>query len=76
MIYYWHVEREITNEEYAREIASIWNVADSGHGYVTRFTVRRQFMDRYVCQQLRCARNEARKRRGTSGSRRLLRVAS
>jgi hypothetical protein len=37
----------VTNEQYAREIASKWNVADSGHGYVTRFSVRRRFMERY-----------------------------
>jgi len=37
----------VTNEEYAAEIASKWNVAQSGAGYVTRFHVRREFMTRY-----------------------------
>ena len=35
----------VTNEQYAREIAAKWNVAASGAGYVTRFRVRRAFMD-------------------------------
>lgn len=37
----------VTNEEYAVEIASEWNVKESGAGYVTRFRVRKEFMDRY-----------------------------
>ncbi|HEX5012118.1 MAG TPA: hypothetical protein VFY71_17155 [Planctomycetota bacterium] len=37
----------VTNEEYAIEIASRWNTADSGVGYVTRFLVRRAFIERY-----------------------------
>jgi hypothetical protein len=37
----------VTNEQYAQEIASSWNVSESGRGYVTRFHVRRQFMERY-----------------------------
>lgn len=37
----------VTNEDYAAEIASKWNVRDSGVGYVTRFEVRKSFMDRY-----------------------------
>lgn len=37
----------VTNEAYACEIASKWNVAESGIGYVTRFHVRRAFMERY-----------------------------
>ncbi len=37
----------VTNEEYASEIASKWNVRDRGSGFVTRFKVRRTFMDRY-----------------------------
>jgi len=42
----------VTNEEYACEIASKWNVPESGSGFVTRFEVRRQFMDRYQIQQV------------------------
>ena len=37
----------VTNEKYAVEIASGWNVAESGAGFVTRFQVQRAFMDRY-----------------------------
>jgi hypothetical protein len=37
----------VTNEQYAIEIASTWNVKQSGYGCVTRFHVRREFMERY-----------------------------
>jgi len=37
----------VTNEEYAIEIATRWNVKDSGVGYVTRFQVKTEFMSRY-----------------------------
>ncbi len=40
----------VTNEQYATEIASRWNVDASGSGFVTRFKVRREFMDRYEIQ--------------------------
>ena len=40
----------VTNEEYAREIARKWNVPRSGAGFVTRFSVRREFVDRYEIQ--------------------------
>ena len=36
----------VTNEAYAREIAERWNVRESGAGYVTRFAVRRDFLER------------------------------
>lgn len=42
----------VTNEQYAIEIASRWNVKDDKVGYVTRFAVRRDFMDRYPIQQV------------------------
>ena len=42
----------VTNEEYAREIASKWNVAESGTVYVARFRVPRSFMDRYEIHQV------------------------
>jgi hypothetical protein len=45
----------VTNEIYAREIASKWNVAASGRGYVTRFRVRTQFMSRYAIQTVGAA---------------------
>ncbi len=37
----------VTNEQYAREITQRWNVPDKGGGYVTRFAVKKSFMDRY-----------------------------
>lgn len=40
----------VTNERYAAEIASGWNVRDSGYGAVTRFCLRTAFMDRYPIQ--------------------------
>ncbi len=42
----------VTNEAYAVEIASRWNVKDSGVGYVTKFEVKKSFMDRYPVQQV------------------------
>ena len=35
------------SEDYAIKIARDWNVPASGKGYVTRFRVRRAFLDRY-----------------------------
>ena len=42
----------VTDEDYARQIAIQWNVKGSGTGYVTRFTVRRSFIDRYQVHQV------------------------
>jgi hypothetical protein len=42
----------VTNEQYAVEIGSRWNVRDSGVGYVTRFRVRRSFMAAYEVHQV------------------------
>lgn len=42
----------VTNERYARQIARQWNIKDSGVGYVTRFMVAKEFMDRYQIQQV------------------------
>lgn len=42
----------VTNEAYAKQIATEWNVKDSGVGYVTRFAVRKSFMDRYDIQKV------------------------
>ncbi len=42
----------VTNQKYAAEIAQQWNVRDSGYGAVTRFSVRREFADRYDVQQV------------------------
>jgi hypothetical protein len=40
----------VCNEEYAIQIARDWNAPQSGIGYVTRFRVRRKFMERYPVQ--------------------------
>jgi hypothetical protein len=37
----------VTNEQYAVEIARDWNVRASGYGCVTRFAVRKSFMEIY-----------------------------
>ena len=42
----------VTNEQYAVEIARDWNVKASGVGYVTRFEVKREFMERYQVQKV------------------------
>lgn len=42
----------VTNEAYAAQIARDWNVKASGSGYVTRFRVRREFMDRYRVEKV------------------------
>ncbi len=42
----------VTNEAYAREIATQWNIKDSGVGYVTRFRVRKEFMERYPIERV------------------------
>lgn len=42
----------VTNARYATEIATGWNIRDSGVGYVTRFQVRTAFMQRYPVQQV------------------------
>ncbi len=40
----------VTNQQYAAEIAEKWNVQESGAGSVTRFRVRKAFMDRFDVQ--------------------------
>jgi hypothetical protein len=40
----------VLTEEYAIKIARDWNVKASGAGYVTRFSVRRSFLNRYEVQ--------------------------
>ena len=40
----------VLNEEYATQIARDWNIKASGSGYVTRFTVNKEFLDRYEVQ--------------------------
>ncbi len=41
----------VTNEKYAKEINK-WNVEQSGIGYVTRFFVKSEFMEKYPVQQV------------------------
>lgn len=42
----------VTNEKYAREIPERWNVKKSDAGFVTKFEVRKSFMERYEIQQV------------------------
>jgi hypothetical protein len=42
----------VANEEYARQIATQWNVKERGVGYITRFTVRKSFIDLYQVQKV------------------------
>lgn len=42
----------VTNEKYAKEIATKWNIKDSGVGYVTRFEVNKSFVDNYKIEQV------------------------
>jgi hypothetical protein len=41
----------VLNEDYATKIARDWNVKHDGSGYVTRFRVRRSFLDSYEVQR-------------------------
>ena len=41
----------VLNEAYAVQIARDWNVKSDGAGYVTRFQVRRDFLQAYDVQQ-------------------------
>ena len=45
----------VTNEKYAIEIATRWNIKDSGVGYVTKFEVKTEFMSRYKIEQVGAA---------------------
>lgn len=40
----------VTTQAYAEKIARDWNVPHSGSGFVTRFAVRRDFLDDYEVQ--------------------------
>lgn len=42
----------VTNERYAKEIATKWNIKDSGIGYVTRFKVKKDFMAKYKIEKV------------------------
>jgi hypothetical protein len=41
----------VLSEEYAVKIARDWNVPASGSGYVTRFQVRRSYLENYSVQE-------------------------
>jgi hypothetical protein len=41
----------VLSEEYAVKIARDWNVPASGSGFVTRFEVRKDFLDAWQVQQ-------------------------
>ena len=41
----------VLTEDYAVRIARDWNVPASGAGFVTRFEVRKAFLDRYEVQE-------------------------
>ena len=41
----------VRTEEYAVKIARDWNVAASGMGFVTRFQVKRSFIDRFEVKE-------------------------
>jgi hypothetical protein len=40
----------VLNEEYATQIARNWNVRESGSGFVTRFSLPSEFLERYPVQ--------------------------
>ena len=40
----------VLNEEYATQIARDWNVRDGGTGYVLRFAVEREYIDKFPVQ--------------------------
>lgn len=42
----------VTNEEYAAQIARDWNVKASGRGFVTRFSVRAEYLARFPVQKV------------------------
>ncbi len=48
----------VAEESYAREIAEQWNVPAGGVGYVLRFQVRREFLERYPIHQAGARRHQ------------------
>ena len=42
----------VVNEEYAIQIARDWNVPASGSGFVTKFAVKADFVERYPIQNV------------------------
>jgi len=48
----------VTNEEYAKEIAMKWNVKSSGIGYVTKFKVKKELIDKYELHKVGASNHE------------------
>ena len=48
----------VCNEEYAVEIAERWNTKSSGSGFVTRFSVREDFISNYETHIVGARRHE------------------
>jgi hypothetical protein len=48
----------VMNEDYARQIARDWNVPDSGAGFVTRFFVKEEFLNKYRVQTVGGAKHQ------------------
>lgn len=48
----------VLNEAYAAEIARDWNVPRSGAGYVTRFQISGDFIERYRVQTVGASRHQ------------------
>jgi hypothetical protein len=48
----------VLNEEYAIQIARDWNVRESGSGFVTRFRVEAEFLQRYPVQTVGGSRHQ------------------
>lgn len=42
----------VMNEEYAIQIARDWNVAATGSGYVTKFSIRKEYADKFEIQNV------------------------
>jgi hypothetical protein len=57
-LYYQPIFYPVLHREYAIQIARDWNTKDKAsgfEGYVTRFQVRKKFLDRYQVQQVGAA---------------------
>ncbi len=42
----------VTNEQYAIEIAAKWNIKDGSVGFVTRFEVKTEIIEKYKIEQV------------------------
>lgn len=48
----------VLNESYATEIAQKWNTKEGGTGYLMRFQVDAEFLDRYEVQTVGASRHQ------------------